>query len=362
MVAVVALNNANITAAMINAPDSTLPPALPGGATSATVIPAHNQQQIIFSTLTQGSDSVRDYYRKIDKYASWAQISDREKRIQFIRSLSPENKLELKRLGLNRSLNDDLIKTLKQIEIEKNDMLLGKDIYNQPATKTKPKAPSYQGITTEDVDRIENITKADLQAIAKSLQETINLLRKKPYIHPADENNHDSVDDISDSLAGLTLNSETIRKILQNELKLIFPDHFFQNSIKANIPNQASLFQEKIKSQSNTSPIAEIENSHLRGLVLKKDNEAVPERSAEHVPSLMSNTKEKKTTTPTIAGSLMMPMIIYSILLIAIIWIVVGKKIWKKNNQYIQTSDLHLRTYPWPDYVIGGLRPKEVTL
>ncbi|CAB4381311.1 unnamed protein product [Rhizophagus irregularis] len=121
----VALNNANITAAMINAPDGTPAPALPGGATGATVIPAHNvhmdedwslaggcpvdagtatnapngalnnnnhivlpdinisqviywfkrnyptvvreQQELIFGTLTQGSDSVRNYYRKTFK-------------------------------------------------------------------------------------------------------------------------------------------------------------------------------------------------------------------------------------------------------------------------------------------------------
>ncbi|CAB5391267.1 unnamed protein product [Rhizophagus irregularis] len=220
----VALNNANITAAMINAPDGTPAPALPGGATGATVIPAHNvhtdedwslargcpvdavvreQQELIFGTLTQRSDSVRNYYRKVNKYASWAQISDREKRIQFICDLSPENKLEMKRLGLNRPLNDKLIETLEEIETERNNLLLGEDIYNQPATKTKPKASSHQGITTEDVDRIvnsriqalqqsapnlspvsssgqENITtKADLQeAIAKSFQETISRATK----------------------------------------------------------------------------------------------------------------------------------------------------------------------------------------
>ncbi|GET62210.1 hypothetical protein GLOIN_2v1778046 [Rhizophagus irregularis DAOM 181602=DAOM 197198] len=260
MAAVVALNNANITAAMINAPDGTPPPGLPAGATGATVIPAHNvhadedwslaggcpvdagtatnapngalnnnnhivlpdinisqviywfkrnyptvvreQQELIFGTLTQGSDSVRNYYRKINKYASWARISDREKRIQFIRGLTPENKLEMKRLGLNRPLNDELIETLEEIETERNNLLLGEDIYNQPITKTKPKAPAHQNITTEDIDRIvnsriqalqqsvpnlspvssssqENITKADLQeAIAKSFQETMSRATK----------------------------------------------------------------------------------------------------------------------------------------------------------------------------------------
>ncbi|CAG8730758.1 1943_t:CDS:2, partial [Rhizophagus irregularis] len=243
MAAVVALNNANITAAMINAPDGTPPPGLPAGATGATVIPAHN----------------------IDKYAGWARISDREKRIQFLRGLSPENKLEMKRLGLNRPLNDDLIETLEEIETARNDLLLGEDIYNQPATKTKSKAPSHQNITTEDIDRIvnsriqalqqsapnlspvsssgqENITKADLQeAIAKSFQETLSrgtktldnskksankrgedliirrflseLLRTKSNKQPEDDYNYDPVDDITDSMAGMTLNSATINAI-----------------------------------------------------------------------------------------------------------------------------------------------------
>ncbi|CAG8464090.1 30832_t:CDS:2 [Racocetra persica] len=86
-----------------------------------------------------------------------------------------------------------------------------------------------------------------------------NLLRKKLYIHPADENNHDPVDDISDSLAGLTLNSvintaKTIRKILQNELKLIFPAIFPPNansdSNKANTSKQIPSIQKKIEPQS----------------------------------------------------------------------------------------------------------------
>ncbi|CAB5348779.1 unnamed protein product [Rhizophagus irregularis] len=209
MAAVVALNNANIMAAMINAPDGTPVPALPGGATGATVIPAHNVHTDEDWSLAGGcpvdvgSDSVRNYYRKVNKYASWARISDCEKRIQFIRGLSPENKLEMKRLDFNRPLNDELIETLKEIETERNNLLLCEDIYNQPATKTKPKASSHQGITKEDVDRIVNsriqalqqsapnlspvsssgqeniITKADLQeAIAKSFQETMSRATK----------------------------------------------------------------------------------------------------------------------------------------------------------------------------------------
>ncbi|PKY57254.1 hypothetical protein RhiirA4_509408 [Rhizophagus irregularis] len=299
MAAVVALNNANITAAMINAPDDedwSLAGGCPVDAGTATnapngalnnnnhiVLPDINisqviywfkrnyptvvreQQELIFGTLTQGSDSVRNYYRKINKYASWARISDREKRIQFIRGLTPENKLEMKRLGLNRPLNDELIETLEEIETERNNLLLGEDIYNQPITKTKLKAPAHQNITTEDIDRIvnsriqalqqsvpnlslvsssgqENITKADLQeAITNSFQETMSratktldnskksankrgedliirrflseLLRGKGSVAPSDDYNYDPVDDITDSMAGMTLNSATINAI-----------------------------------------------------------------------------------------------------------------------------------------------------
>src|SRR5437763_1518579 len=67
----------------------------------------------------------------------------------------------------------------------------------------------------------------------------------------------------------------------------------------------------------------------------------------------------------------MSSILIYSILtllLIAIIWFVVGKKIWnswsgsfwdrakpkEKSDRYIQTSDLHLRAYSRPGNMIGG--------
>ena len=50
--------------------------------------------------------------------------------MQFLHGLNPENKLEVKHLGLNRALNNDLIKNLKEIEKEKSEMLLGENIYN----------------------------------------------------------------------------------------------------------------------------------------------------------------------------------------------------------------------------------------
>ncbi|CAG8500773.1 10871_t:CDS:2 [Dentiscutata heterogama] len=165
MAAIVALNNANIMVTMINIPDGTLLLVLLGEATGTTVIPAYN----IY--MDEDWSLARDIIYWFKKNYS---IVVREQQQMIFGTLTQESDLlELKRLGLNRPLNDDLIETLKQIKIEKNDILLGEDIYNQPATKTKPKTPFHQSITTEDVNRIENITKANLQAVAKSLQETI---------------------------------------------------------------------------------------------------------------------------------------------------------------------------------------------
>ncbi|PKY33213.1 hypothetical protein RhiirB3_451945 [Rhizophagus irregularis] len=274
MAAVVALNNANITAAMINAPDGTPPPGLPAGATGATVIPAHNvhadedwslaggcpvdagtatnapngalnnnnhivlpdinisqviywfkrnyptvvreQQELIFGTLTQGSDSVRNYYRKINKYASWARISDREKRIQFIRGLTPENKLEMKRLGLNRPLNDELIETLEEIETERNNLLLGEDIYNQPIIKTKPKAPAHQNITTEDIDRIVN---SRIQALQQSVPNLSPVSSSEPDSESSSDSTSSSNSSDSDTSSSDSSDSNGVLDVYTSKSK-----------------------------------------------------------------------------------------------------------------------------------------------
>jgi hypothetical protein len=87
----------------------------------------------------------------------------------------------------------------------------------------------------------ENITKADLQVIANSFQETMSratktldnskklankrgenliirrflseLLREKDNVAPGDDYNYDPVDDITNSMASMTLNSATINAI-----------------------------------------------------------------------------------------------------------------------------------------------------
>ncbi|CAG8467644.1 20330_t:CDS:2, partial [Racocetra persica] len=171
MAAIVALNNANIMAAMINAPNSTLPPALPGGATA-------------------------------------------------------------------KSLQETMSRATKTLDNSK---------------KSTDK-------------RVENT------AVIYFLSD---LLRKKLYIHPADENNYDPVDDISDSLAGLILNKQIQEKI--------------NNTSPGSKDSTSDESNRLYSAQSNLIE----ENSHLRVLVLKKDNEVVSERSAEYESPLTNDMKER---------------------------------------------------------------------
>src|SRR5207248_6413797 len=100
-------------------------------------------------------------------------------------------------------------------------------------------------------------------------------------------------------------------------------------------------------------------------LELKENNEISPplppmNDSSQIISAGGAEMVSLPATAPIIASSLLSPIIIYSILtllLIAIIWLVVGKKlwnIWKKSDRFIQTSDLHLRTYSRLGYMIGG--------
>ncbi|CAG8782388.1 5229_t:CDS:2, partial [Racocetra fulgida] len=102
-----------------------------------------------------------------------------------------------------------------------------------------------------------------------------NLLRKNLDKHPADEYDHDLIEDISDK--------ETIRKVLQSELELIFPDHFSQDLIKANILNQTPLIQEKIESQSNTSLIIELLKKYNCALDWKTNELKIPLNEKDYI-------------------------------------------------------------------------------
>ncbi|CAG8818524.1 15246_t:CDS:2, partial [Gigaspora margarita] len=250
----------------------------------------HLKQMAVFGQLIQGDIGVEEFSTRIKKVGKLARMTPEQQREQFIHGLNSMNQYNIRMMAKFEDTQENITRALAEAEkftLSQRNAPSSLPIFlaANPYIDT-----NKSGITkTEIVDLIKTTMassesqtaqqNADLRSTIKSFQETMsratktldnskksskkraediginrflsNLLRKNPGKHPADEYDHDSIEDISDSLAGLTLN------ILQSELKLIFPNHFPQDPIKANIPNQAPLIQEKIESQSNTSPITE---------------------------------------------------------------------------------------------------------
>ena len=132
------------------------------------------------------------------------------------------------------------------------------------------------------------------------------------------------------------------------------------------IESSNSIFRREIDAlHSARSKLREENRSFRDQLELKENNEISPplppmNDSSQIISAGSTEMISLPTTAPILASSLLSPIIIYPILtllLIAIIWLVVGKKLWnlwKKSDRFIQTSDLHLRAYPRPGYMIGG--------
>ncbi|PKY33114.1 hypothetical protein RhiirB3_451780 [Rhizophagus irregularis] len=76
----------------------------------------------------------------------------------------------------------------------------------------------------------ENITKADLQIIVKNWpireEKTLlldvflnNLIREKNNVTPGNDYNYDSINDITDSMAGMTLNNVIVNAVVKHTVK-----------------------------------------------------------------------------------------------------------------------------------------------
>src|SRR6266496_4854084 len=104
------------------------------------------------------------------------------------------------------------------------------------------------------------------------------------------------------------------------------------------IESSNSIFRREIDAlYSARSKLREENRSFRDQLELKKNNEISPplppmnDSSPKIISAGSAKTVSLPTTAPILASSLMSPIIIYSILtllLIAIIWLVVGKRLW----------------------------------
>ncbi|GES97145.1 hypothetical protein GLOIN_2v1482738 [Rhizophagus clarus] len=83
-------------------------------------IEVRGQQKVIYSTLTKGNRPINIFYWELEKYSWQLGITDHQKRLQFLRGIPPENKIEVKRIGLNRSLTE-LPKQVQVFQSMQND-------------------------------------------------------------------------------------------------------------------------------------------------------------------------------------------------------------------------------------------------
>ncbi|CAG8450075.1 15830_t:CDS:2 [Cetraspora pellucida] len=341
----------------------------------------HLKQMAVFGQLMQEDMGVEEFFTRIKKVGKLARMIPEQQKEQLIHGLNPMNQYNIQMMvkfkdtleNITRALAEAEKFTLSQRNAPSSLSAFSAanpyiDTNNSGITKTEivdliktamTFSESQTAQQNADLHKKSSKKRAEDTAINRFLSD---LLRKNPGKHFADEYDYNPIEDISDSLAGLTLNSviktavrcavkkssghkcsicrrlehnsrncsqkkkkrskkskkskvniatvdsnsdsgtssntsssdssdsdtssedfsdsgvkqdssfkkssfkktsktsleETIRKVLQSELKLIFSDHFSQDPIKANILNQVPLIQEKIESPSNTSLITEI--------------------------------------------------------------------------------------------------------
>jgi hypothetical protein len=198
-----------------------------------------------------GDMSVEQFSARIKKVGKLAEMTPEQQREQFIRGLNPMNQYNIRMMAKFYDTQDNITKALAEAE---------KYTLSQKTAPSSlsifPTANPYVdtnrsggGMTKNEIEDLIKTTMAssqpqqntDLQSSIKSLQETISqvtktldnskksankrgenliirrflseLLRGQGKVAPGDDYDYDPVDDLTDSMAGMTLNSATINAI-----------------------------------------------------------------------------------------------------------------------------------------------------
>ncbi|CAB4427763.1 unnamed protein product [Rhizophagus irregularis] len=214
----------------------------------------HLKQTAVFGQLMQGDMSVEQFSARIKKVGKLAEMTPEQQREQFIRGLNPMNQYNIRMMAKFYDTQDNITKALA--EAEKFTLSQKSAPSSLPIFPTaNPYADTNRsggGMTKNEIEDLIKTTMAssqpqtahqntDLQSSIKSLQETMSratktidnskksankrgedliirrflseLLRTKSNKQPENDYNYDPVDDITDSMAGITLNSATINAI-----------------------------------------------------------------------------------------------------------------------------------------------------
>ena len=169
------------------------------------------KRKVKFANLDQGNDPVREYYNKLKNYGSLLGYGNELIERQFFMGLSPDNQLEVDRIGPEKSI-EELVKTLERVEKRKSEMKLGlvkrtKSIAQYETTPESASPRPISGYSQDDVDRIiksvtqnfedrirdleantntnTNVPKTPLQPITK--KHSVNLPIQKSHKSPPNQ-------------------------------------------------------------------------------------------------------------------------------------------------------------------------------
>ena len=115
-------------------------------------------QQALFGITMQGSDSVDSYYTKLKKIARHANMGDDEFRRRFLGGLSPDNQMEVRRMGLSRPI-DEIFSSLEEIERYKAELVSGAN----PLLQSQQYIQPSQSYPSAEIEKL-NSQIASLQA------------------------------------------------------------------------------------------------------------------------------------------------------------------------------------------------------
>jgi hypothetical protein len=155
------------------------------------------RRRLHFGNLFQENSTVRDFYTSVRKNGHLLGFDNQVIRNQFLRGLSPENVVEVQRLGADRPL-DELVNALEGVEKSKEEMYRGQK-YQEAHRRLKqtqvqqavnlqtPQEPvilkpvTQHGITQEEMDQMLKKQADTFQAQIWELQKS---LRQRPVQKP----------------------------------------------------------------------------------------------------------------------------------------------------------------------------------
>jgi hypothetical protein len=124
------------------------------------------KQRVLFGTTVQGGDPVGRFYSNLRRLARLAGIDEQQIRLQFLRGLSPANQMEVRRLGIEKSVNE-LLPRLEEIERYTAEQLSGAYLHSNSDSVSSSKGrgkDNYSGNTGMTETQVKNLIKSVIES------------------------------------------------------------------------------------------------------------------------------------------------------------------------------------------------------